>query len=115
MVKMVVLHAVSYIRKSLRLENTRGSLQSGMPGSNSETREGSVMVWAAVSWCSILLVPLLPLHGRITAREYMDRVSDQVHPMFRYYFRTTIQFSKTMASSTQLELFSHGLKSMMVT
>jgi hypothetical protein len=38
MVRWVVLHAVSYIRKSLHLENTQGSLQSGMPGSNSETR-----------------------------------------------------------------------------
>jgi hypothetical protein len=35
------------------------SPQSGMPGSNSETRGGSVMVWTAISWYSILLVPLL--------------------------------------------------------
>jgi hypothetical protein len=33
-----VLHAVIYIRKSLHLENAQGSLQSGMPGSNSETQ-----------------------------------------------------------------------------
>jgi hypothetical protein len=34
----VVLHVVPYIRKSLRLENSLGVLQFGMPGSNSETR-----------------------------------------------------------------------------
>jgi hypothetical protein len=38
MVRWVVLHAVPYIRKSIHLENTQRSLQSGMPGSNSETR-----------------------------------------------------------------------------
>jgi hypothetical protein len=70
MARWVVLHAVPYIRKSLRLENTRGSLQTGMPRSNSETRGGSVMVWAAISWYSILLVPLLlPFIAELTARE----------------------------------------------
>jgi hypothetical protein len=38
MIRWVVLHAVPYVRKSLRLENTQEGLQSGMPGSNSETR-----------------------------------------------------------------------------
>jgi hypothetical protein len=38
MVRWAVIHAVPYIRKSLRLKNTQGSLQSWMPGSNSETR-----------------------------------------------------------------------------
>jgi hypothetical protein len=37
MVRWVVLHALPYVRKSLHLENTQGNLQSGMPGSNSET------------------------------------------------------------------------------
>jgi hypothetical protein len=37
MVRWVVLHAVPYIRKGWHLENTQGSLQSEMPGSNSET------------------------------------------------------------------------------
>jgi hypothetical protein len=39
MVRRFVLHAVPCIRKRLRLDNTRGNLQSGMPVSNSETRE----------------------------------------------------------------------------
>jgi hypothetical protein len=57
-----------------------------MPGSNSETRVDSVMVWAAVSWYSILLVSLLPLYGRITARGYVDRLGNQVHPMIQTLF-----------------------------
>jgi hypothetical protein len=56
---------VPYMRKSLRLENTKGNLQSKIPGSSSETRVGSVMVWAAVSWYSILLVPLLPFMAEL--------------------------------------------------
>jgi hypothetical protein len=52
MVSWVVLHAVPNIRKGLRLEDT----QSGIPGSN---RGDSVIMWEAVSWYSILLVPLL--------------------------------------------------------
>jgi hypothetical protein len=37
-VRRVVLHTVPHIRKSLHLENTQGSLQSGMPGSSGETQ-----------------------------------------------------------------------------
>jgi hypothetical protein len=48
--RWLLLHAVPYIRKSLRLENSQGSLQSGMPGSKSETRErfcdGSSYSWS---------------------------------------------------------------------
>jgi hypothetical protein len=67
MVRWVILHAAPYIRKRshLRYENTQGSLQSRMPGSNSETWEGSIMVWAAISWYSILLVPLLPFMAEL--------------------------------------------------
>jgi hypothetical protein len=57
MVRWVVLHVVPYIRKSLRLENTLGSLQCGMPASKNETRGGSMMVGTAIS--CFLLVPLL--------------------------------------------------------
>jgi hypothetical protein len=58
--------------------------------------------------------PIITLHGRITAREYVDRLGNQVHPMMGRYFRTTMQFSKTMSSFTRLELISHGLKIMKV-
>jgi hypothetical protein len=64
MIRWVVLH-VRYIRKSLRLENTQGSLQSGIPDSNSETMISSVVVWAGISWYNILLAPLLPIMGEL--------------------------------------------------
>jgi hypothetical protein len=75
MVRWVVLHAIPYIRKSLSLENTQASLQSGMPGSNSETLE---------RFCDRLgsnIVVFITLHGQITAREYVDRFGSQVYPM----------------------------------
>jgi hypothetical protein len=68
---------------------------------------GSVMVWAVILWYSV--GPVITLHGRFTAREYMDRLGNQVHPMIRH-FQTTMHFFKTaMPPFTQLELFSHGL------
>jgi hypothetical protein len=62
---MIVLHAVSIISNNLHLGNT----QSGIPDTNSETRhgDGSVMVWATISWCSV--GPITTLHGQITAKE----------------------------------------------
>jgi hypothetical protein len=60
MIRQAILHTVAYFRKSLHLENTQGSLQSGMPGSTVKHGGGSVMVWATISWYSIQLVPLLP-------------------------------------------------------
>jgi hypothetical protein len=79
----VVLHAAPYVRKSLRLEDTQGSLQSGVPGSNTETQGrfcgglgSNIMVQYSVG-------PIITLHGRITAREYVDRLSNQVHPMIQ--------------------------------
>jgi hypothetical protein len=44
----------------------------------------SVMVWAAVLWYSV--GPIITLHGQITAREYMDRLGNQVHPMIQRLF-----------------------------
>jgi hypothetical protein len=34
-------------------------------------REGSAIVWAAILWYSV--GPIITLHGRTTAREYVDR------------------------------------------
>jgi hypothetical protein len=72
--------------KTLHLENTLGSLQSGMPGSNLETGAGggSAMVWAAISWYSV--GSIIILHGRITAWEYVERLGNQVHPMIQTLF-----------------------------
>jgi hypothetical protein len=40
-------------------------------------RGGSVMVWAAISWYSV--GSIITLHGRITAREYVEKLGNQVH------------------------------------
>jgi hypothetical protein len=85
-VRCVNLHAVPYIRKSLRLDNTQGSLQSGMPVSNSETRgrfcdglANNIIVQYSVGL-------IITLHGRNTAREYVHRFGNQVHPMNQTLF-----------------------------
>jgi hypothetical protein len=52
---------------------------------------------------------IITFHGRITAREYVDRLGNQVHPMIQMLFPNDAVFSRQ-----QLELFSHGLKSMKV-
>jgi hypothetical protein len=44
------------------------------------------MVWAAISWYSILLVPLLTPYGRITAWKYVERLGNQVYPMIQTLF-----------------------------
>jgi hypothetical protein len=60
--------------------------KSIMPGSNSETRGGSVMVWEVVSWYSVGPINTMTLHGRITARKYVDRSGNQVHHMIQMLF-----------------------------
>jgi fumarate reductase subunit D len=78
---------------------------------------GSVMVYAAISWCSILLAILLSFIGRITARECVDRLSNQVHSMIQTLFPNNDAVFKVdnapthTAGTVQL---SHGLKSMKV-
>jgi hypothetical protein len=42
------------------------------------------MVWAAISCYSVGII--ITLHGRITAREYLDRLGNQVHPMIQTLF-----------------------------
>jgi hypothetical protein len=42
------------------------------------------MVWAAISWYSV--GPLIALHGRKTARGYIDSLGNQVHPMIQTLF-----------------------------
>jgi hypothetical protein len=65
---MSLFYAVPYIRNSLRLENTPENPQSGMPGSNTETRGrfsddsgNNIMVQYSVG-------AIITLHGRITSR-----------------------------------------------
>jgi hypothetical protein len=48
---------------------------------------GSVMVWAAISWYSILLVPFLPFMAELLQGSmYVDRLGNQVHPMNQTLF-----------------------------
>jgi hypothetical protein len=82
MVLWIVLHAGPYIRESSRLKNTQGSLQSC-----------SVMVWAAISWYSILLVPLLPFMAKLLQGSTWTGWVLMCIPWSRH-FRTTMQFSK---------------------
>jgi hypothetical protein len=44
----------------------------------------AVIVWAPISWYSV--GPFITLHGRITARKYMDRFGNQMHPMIQTLF-----------------------------
>jgi hypothetical protein len=67
------------------------------------------MVSATVSWYSV--GPVIALHGQITAREYMGRLGNQVHLMIQTLF---LNNDAGFPPFTQLELFSHGLKSMNV-
>jgi hypothetical protein len=84
-----------------------------MPGSNSETQgrfcdglRSNIVVQYSVG-------PSITLHGRITAREYVDRFGNHVHPMIQTLFHNDDAVSKTtIPPFTQLELFSHGLKFM---
>jgi hypothetical protein len=43
------------------------------------------MVWAAISWYPV--GPIITLHGRITARDYVSRLGNQVHHMIQTLFR----------------------------
>jgi hypothetical protein len=69
MVRWVVLHIVLYIRKGLHLENNQENLQSGMPGSSSETRGrfcdglGSNTM---VSYSVCFIIYLLHIHGSLS-------------------------------------------------
>jgi hypothetical protein len=81
-----------------------------MPDSNSETwgrfydsLGSNIVVKYSVS-------PIITFHGRITTREYVDSLGNQVHPMIQTLFpKIQGNFPRL-----QLELFSYGLKSMKV-
>jgi hypothetical protein len=85
-VRQVDLHAISYIGKSLHLEITQGSLQSQVPGSNSETYGMFCDGLGSNIVVQYSAGPTITLHGRITAQEYMDRLGNQVYPMIQTLF-----------------------------
>jgi hypothetical protein len=45
-----------------------------------------VTVWTAISRVQYFVDPILTLRGRNTAREYVDRLGNQVHPMIQTLF-----------------------------
>jgi hypothetical protein len=72
-----------------------------------EHRGGSLMIWAAVPWYSV--VPLLTFMAKRTG------LVIRCIPRSRHYLWSMTLSSKTiMPTFTQLELFSNGLKSMKV-
>jgi hypothetical protein len=61
---------------------------------------GFVMVWAAISWYSV--GPIITLDGQITAKEYVDRLGNQVQPMMQTFLKYGVVFQDDMPLFTQL-------------
>jgi hypothetical protein len=57
-----------------------------MPGSNSETRGRLCNSLGSSTVLEYSVRPIITLHGRITAKEYVDRLGNQVHPMNQTLF-----------------------------
>jgi hypothetical protein len=70
------------MRRSLHLENTQGAHNPECLVPTVKQGGDCVMVWVARSWYSILLIPSLPF----MAREYMNRLGNQVHPLIQTLF-----------------------------
>jgi hypothetical protein len=109
MVNRDVFHIVSYTH----LEEFTFREHARKPTIRNETGR-FYNSWAAKSWYYV--GPIITLHGRISALKYVDTSDNQVHPMIQTSLpNNETQFSKTtMPPFLQLELFSHGLKSMKV-
>jgi hypothetical protein len=88
MVRWVVLHAVLYVRKSLRFREhpKKPTVRNAWFGSNSETRGRFSDGLGSNIVVKYSLGTIITLHGRITAREYVDRLGNQVHPMIQTLF-----------------------------
>jgi hypothetical protein len=86
MVRWVVLHTLPYIREEFTFgEHPRNpTTQNACLVLTVKRRDGSVMVWAAISWYSF--GPIINLHSRTTAREYVNRLGNQVHPTIQMLF-----------------------------
>jgi hypothetical protein len=115
MVRWIVLHSVPFIRKSLRFDNTQGSLQSGMPARSQQWNTGKscdglgshIMVQYSVG-------PIITLHGRITARNHVGSLVNHVQPMIQTLFpNNDAVFKDHNVPFAQMELFRRSLKSMM--
>jgi hypothetical protein len=57
-----------------------------MPGSNSETQGRFYDGLGSSILVEYSIGHIITLHGRITSREYVDRLGNQVHPMIQALF-----------------------------
>jgi hypothetical protein len=86
-----------------------------MPGSNSGTWGRFCDGLGSIVVVQYSVAPIITLHDRVTAREYMDMLCNKVHNKVHAMIQTTMQFSKmTVVPFIQLKLFSHDLKSLKV-
>jgi hypothetical protein len=73
------------------------SLQTRMPGSNSETHGRFCDGLGSIIMVQYSVGPIITiLHGRITAREHMGRLANQVHPVMQKLFPNNNAVSKMM-------------------
>jgi hypothetical protein len=77
-----------------------------MPGSNSGTWGRFCDGLGSFIMVQYSVGPIITLHGQITARDYVDRLGNQVHPMIQT-FRTMTQFSKMTAGTVQSKFEEH--------
>ena len=92
-------------RASLCVQADQVILQPLLPSSHSEARGGSVIVWAAISWNS--LISTISLHGRINIKNYLNILGDRVHQMVTPSFTSMLRY-------IQLNWLRIGMKSMKV-
>jgi hypothetical protein len=75
----------------------------------------SLIVWAGIWWYSVCLI--ITLHGRITVKEYMDRLGNQVPPMIQMLFPNrdiVFQDDNAPIHTPGTVQFSHSMNSMKV-
>jgi hypothetical protein len=70
----------------LHLENSQGSPQSGSALSNSEKRGRFCDGLGSNIIAQYSVGPIITLHGRISAWDYVDRLGNQVHPIIQTLF-----------------------------
>jgi hypothetical protein len=86
-----------------------------MPGSNSETQGRVCDGLGRHTVGQYSVGPIITLQDRIIAMQYVDSLGNQVHPMIQTLFPNNDGvFQGNKPTFTQLQLFSHGLKSMKV-
>ena len=72
--------------------------------------DGSVVIWAAISWHSAGSV--ISLNGRITASDYVDTLGNQVHPVVQMLPKNAVFFPNDISPNTQPEVFRPGISNM---